>query len=82
MSGYSWGAWDLDHLTWGWIAWIAFFFVWEFYALFVHPGEELTHHLRPLFVSMPLTWYLALGLWLWLGFHFLLEPFHRWFWQS
>jgi hypothetical protein len=66
-----WSAWHFDHLTWGWIVWIAFFAVWETYSLVLHPGQELTAHLRPLFLEHPLTWWLALGTWLWLGFHFL-----------
>jgi len=66
-----WTAWHLDHLTWGWIAWIAYFVVWETYALWFHPGQELTAHLRPLFGEHQLTWWLGVGLWLWLGFHFL-----------
>jgi hypothetical protein len=82
VSGWSWQSWQLDHLTWGWILWGGFFFVWETYALVWHPGQELTAHLRPLFVTHPLTWFLAAGLWLWLGFHFLLEPFHRWLWNG
>lgn len=67
----AWEAWRLDHLTWGWIAWIAFFVAWETYALIWHRGEELTAHLRPLWLEHPLTWCLALGLWLWIGLHFL-----------
>ena len=73
----AWAAWQLDHITWGWIAWIAFFVVWETYALVWHPGEELTAHLRPLFGEQPLTWWLALGAWLWLGMHFL-----AWRWEA
>jgi hypothetical protein len=67
----AWSAWDLDHLTWGWIAWIVFFVGWETYSLVVHPGQELTAHLRPLFNAAPVTWFLAFGLWLWIGIHFL-----------
>ncbi len=81
MSGYSWSSWHLDHLTWGWIVWAVFFIAWETYSLVWHPGQELTAHLRPLFVSHSLTWFLVAGLWLWLGFHFLVEPFNRWFWS-
>ena len=73
----SWDAWRLDHLTWGWIAWVVFFLVWETYALVRHPGEELTAHLRPLFLNAPITWYLAFGLWLWLGVHFLAPRIER-----
>ena len=71
MGQVDWSAWRLDHLTWGWIAWIAFFVVWETYTILWHPGEELTAHLRPVFLTHPLLWFLAFGLWVWLGVHFL-----------
>ena len=41
-------------------------------------GEELTAHLRPLFLEHPLTWFVALGLWLWLGAHFLFPSLEVW----
>lgn len=70
----SWSAWHLDPPTWAWIVWIAWFFLVETWALITPaPLDTLTAHLRPLFVSHPLTWYLALGLWLWIGQHFLVE---------
>ena len=70
-----WDVWRLDGPTWGWIAWIAAFLVLETWTILHRPGQELTAHLRPLFLSHPLTWWLALGLWLWVGVH-LLAP--RW----
>lgn len=73
----AWRAWQLDHLTWGWIVWIVFFFAWETYTLVRHPGQELTAHLRPLFLEHPLTWWLTLGLWLWLGVHMLAPAWER-----
>lgn len=81
MSGATWDSWHLDSLTWGWILWATFFVVWETYALIWYPGQELTAHLRPLFVEHPLTWFLAAGLWAWGGWHLLLEPFNRWLWS-
>ena len=66
-----WAAWDLDWLTWSWLVWIVAFAVLESVAIVRYPGEELTAHLRPVFLEHPLTWWLAVGTWLWLGFHFL-----------
>lgn len=66
--------------TLGWIIWLAAFFVWETLSLLDNRNQELTEHLRPVFLSQPITWFLALGLWLWIGYHFLLEagtPFIR-----
>lgn len=77
----SWKAWQLDAVTWGWIVWLAWFAVLETHALIVDAKHDaLTAHLRPLFIEHPLTWFLAVGLWAWLGWHFLLEvgtPFRR-----
>lgn len=66
-----WSAWRLDFFTWAWIVWIAAFVVLETWTLLQGRGQELTAHLRPLFLEHPLTWWLAFGLWVWLGFHFL-----------
>ena len=74
MDG-AWDAWRLTPLTWAWIAWIAAFIVLETYALIEGRGQELTQHLRPIFTFHPLAWFTALGLYLWLGAHFL---FYRW----
>lgn len=70
---FNWTAWNLDVFTWGWIVWMLFFVVWETAGIIVGPENTLTWHLRPLFVNQPLTWFMAFGLWLWIGFHFLLE---------
>ena len=72
----SWSAWRLDTFTWGWIAWLLFFLVWETLGIINSSEHTLTEHLRPLFISQSLTWFLASGLWLWLGYHFLLEEGH------
>ena len=72
----DWSAWRLDLFTWGWIVWILFFFVWESAALYARTGQELTEHLRPVFASQPVVWFLAVGLWLWLGVHLL-----AWQWE-
>jgi len=69
-----WGAWHW--LTVAWLVWIAAFVALETYALIVHPGYELTAHIRPVFVAHPLLWWLAAGLWVWLGWHFL-----AWRWE-
>ncbi len=74
MAVSAWAAWRLDPATWAWIVWIAWFAAWETWAI-ISPGpmDTATAHLRPLFAEHPLTWFLAFGLWLWLGFHFLIE---------
>lgn len=77
MDEPSWATWRLDLFTWGWVAWIAFFAIWESAAIIRGDGEALTHHLRPLFLSHPLTWWLALGAWLWLGVHMLAPAWER-----
>ena len=69
----AWTAWqESTWLTWAWVGWIAAFIVLETVALVQEPKWTLTWHLRPLFTEHALTWFLALGLWLWLGLHFLL----------
>jgi hypothetical protein len=77
----SWDAWGWDAWTAAWVVWIVWFIVVETLALWLRPGQELTAHIRPLFVSYPLTWFLGLGLWLWLGVHFLLPHIERSFWK-
>lgn len=72
MSG--WQAWHWDTPTLLWTLWLAWFLVQETVALYTPlPVDTLTAHLRPALVGHPLTWFLALGLWLWLGWHFLVE---------
>jgi len=72
----TWQAWRLDTFTWGWIAFLSFFIIWETLAIMDDLEHTLTHHLRPLFISQPITWFVALGLWVWMGYHFLLEAGH------
>lgn len=67
----DWSVWQLDVWTKGWLAWILFFIVWETLSLRAGTGQELTQHLRPIFLSVPVVWWLAFGLWLWVGVHFL-----------
>lgn len=70
----SWLAWRLDPITWAWIFWIAWFLVFETWAILTPaPLDTLTAHLRPVFANHPLAWFLTFGLWLWVGFHFLVE---------
>ena len=73
----SFESWRLDHWTWGWIIWILFFAVWEWYCLATRPGvAELTAHLRPLFQAgggLSPVYYIGLGVWVWLGIHFFVD---------
>lgn len=75
-----WDSWKLDAFTWGWIIWIAYFAIWETYTLVWHRGEELTAHLRPVFQTYDIVYFLVVGLYLWIGFHFLVDGLwlHRW----
>lgn len=66
-----WRVWQLDHQTVGWICWILFFVGWETYTLVSRSGQELTAHLRPLWLTHSLAWWLAVGAWLWIGVHLL-----------
>lgn len=68
----KWGAWDLDLSTWLWLAWMLWFAVQETIELAAR-NEPLTAHLRPVFQADPITWFIGVGIWLWLGHHFLLE---------
>lgn len=56
---------------------MAFFFIWEALSRIYGGQEMLTDHLRPIFHAAPVTWYLAFGLWLWVGPHFLFPAFER-----
>ena len=70
-----WEAWtSLGPYTWGWIVWVVWFFVLEAWAI-MGTGYlgTLTAHLRPVFAEHPLAFFLALGAYLWLGFHFFVE---------
>ena len=71
ISSFNWSTWGLDWATWGWIFWILFFVVWETLTLMVGTNQELTEHLRPVFLFAPVTWFMAVGAWLWLGIHLL-----------
>lgn len=70
--------WELDAITWGWIAWFAWFLALETYALYARTGQELTEHLRPLFLTHSLVWFTAVGLWLWIGVHLLAPRLETW----
>lgn len=65
-------AWDLDLSTVLWLLWMAWFFVQEAVEL-VFKHEPLTAHLRPVFQADPFTWFIGVGIWLWLGYHFLVQ---------
>ena len=74
-----WRAWGLDAPTWGWIGWLAAFIALETWAITSEqPIHTLTSHLRPLFLSAPITWWIALGLWGWIGVHMLAPDLERW----
>lgn len=68
-----WSAWDIDLFTVGWIIWMVFFLVWETVGIITGAENTLTYHLRPVFIFTPITWFVAVGLWLWMGFHFFIE---------
>jgi hypothetical protein len=72
-----WDVWKLDPPTWAWIGWLVAFVVIEAWTLAARNGQELTAHLRAIFLAFPLAWFLAIALWLWVGLH-LLAP--RWEW--
>lgn len=79
----GWEAWKLDAPTWSVIIWVLWFAGWETWALVT--GQYLhtyTAHLRPLFIEQPVTWFVALGIWLWLGFHFLAPALEAWLIRS
>lgn len=76
MTG--WHAWDWDLVTIQWVVLGLWFLALETYTLVWRPGQEATAHIRPLFLEHPLTWFLALGLWLWLGIHFLVPVAEAW----
>lgn len=72
MTG-PWSAWRWDWFTALWTLWIVAFFALETYTLAIRSHNELTAHLRPVIQFAPPVWFIALGLWLWLGFHFLVQ---------
>jgi len=73
----AWTTWDTPTILWlGWIVW---FFALESWAIFTGlPQHTLTWHLRPFLLNHPLTWFMAFGLWLWLGIHFLAPSLEQW----
>ena len=75
----DWSAWRLDWFTWGWIIWLLFFMVWEGLAVRLDVTGTLTYHLRPVFHAAPVTWYVGVAVWLWLGPHFFYPGFERMF---
>jgi len=77
MGRDPWGAWDLDWLTILWVFWWAQFVVYEWVSLRWYPGQELTAHVRPMFLEHPLTYFLAVGGWVWFGLHFLAPRLER-----
>lgn len=71
----NWSAWDIDVFTIGWIVWILFFAVWETVGIMAG-REALTNHLRPVFIATPPVYFMTVGLWIWMGWHFFLEAGH------
>ncbi len=82
MTFRDWAPWGLDVWTWGWIVFIVFFFVWEVLSGLYGGAQQLTHHLRPVFLSVPFVWFVALGVWLWLGIHLLAPTLEEWILRS
>lgn len=76
MSRMNWESWNLDLFTWGWIIWIVYFAVLETVGIAMNKQHSLTDHLQPLFAMDPITWFIGMGIWLWLGYHFLLQFGH------
>ena len=75
-----WRSWNWDIHTALWVFWMIQFAVYETYTLIWFRGQELTAHLRPVFQTFDLVYFLAVGLWLWLGWHFLIDGLwsHQW----
>lgn len=82
MTFRDWAPWDLDVWTLGWDFWIAFFIIWETASGIWGEQEQLTNHLRPVFLSAPVIWFLAFGIWLWLGVHLLVPTLEAWISKS
>lgn len=66
---FSWSTWDFDWYTVFVLLWFLQFAVIEFIGR--NNNEMVTDHLRPIFHAAPITWWIALGVWLWLGPHML-----------
>lgn len=74
----NWAPWDWDIFTAVWTVWMVFFFVWEAVSRHFGGHEMLTDHLRPIFLSYPVVWFIAFGIWLWLGVHLLAPTLEAW----
>lgn len=73
-----WRAWAWDLFTGAWTVMLVWFAAWEAAALAVGYRHTFTAHLRPVFLAFPVTWWLALGLWLWAGVHLLAPSVEQW----
>ena len=61
-----------------WIVWAGAFIVLETAAIMMGYRYTLTAHLRPVTLSWPIIWFVMLGVWLWLGVHFLVPVVEQW----
>lgn len=68
--GLDWSAWEWDWPTALWILWALYFVALETYGVWFDVRGTLTWHLRPVFHAAPVTWYIGIAVWLWLGPHF------------
>ena len=76
----GWSAWDWSSaFTRGWAAWALVFIVLEVAAVTLGYRYTLTAHLRPVFITWPVLWFIGFGLWLWLGIHMLAPALEVWF---
>lgn len=66
---FDWSAWKIDLMTIAIILWILAFFLIEVAG--ARNNNMVTDHLRPIFHAAPITWWMAFGVWLWLGPHML-----------
>ena len=75
----GWTVWQFDSLfTRAWTVWALAFLILETAAVTLGYRYTLTAHLRPLFLTWPILWFIGLGVWLWLGVHFLAPAFEGW----
>ena len=61
-----------------WIVWAGLFIVLETAAIILGYRYTLTSHLRPIILSWPIIWFIMLGVWLWLGLHFMAPGLEKW----
>jgi hypothetical protein len=83
MSWRDWAVWNLDGPT----IWV-YLLLLQFAALEIltsggSPIESwrdqmVTDHFRQVFHAAPITWYLGVALWLWLGPHFFWPALESW----